>query len=402
LIDVEQLIPRTRFLEELQKQFVMKERYSKHLATFVKLLSAALASAPTAELLGDLSQQLQAETRPHDALLKLFAAVRRLIALAVWFRGERSNWQRWWTETAGQTAVAAANGCSDGEPLVTRVSETLSDHLDRLSTALGEAEPFRAAADALRRTWTAGKQAWKVEKEQETRERIAGALAPLKSLGALAQAQARQAIEDLSTRIATLLDRIQVSERLRFKDARLEKRAGLVVRAGFEPALKVDATLVANTSWLRAVLWAFLFAVREEAVAQRGLDIFPLILLDDPQATFDAEHRHRWAREIAALQQGSSEVQVLLVTYDETFLELIKVDGVAGREAVITSAGPELGCVGIFEGASLARKWSETQRLNTPQAGRDYMNAVRIYVEGMLRLMLRGEGMDVAAPALGK
>lgn len=230
---------------------------------------------------------------------------------------------------------------------------------------------------------------------QEERQAIADKLAPLKALGALADAQARLAIETLSDDIGAILKRIYLTERLTFGGAKLQRRSGLEVRAAFADDLKIDATLVANTSWLRAALWAFLFALREEAIKQFGADPLPLLLLDDPQATFDAEHRHRWALEIVALQRRTPPTQVVLTTYDEVFVELLKIDGVSGREAIIVSAGPELGHVGIFEGASLDRKWQKTSDENTAAAGRDYIGAVRVYVEGLLRLMLRGHAADV-------
>ena len=62
---------------------------------------------------------------------------------------------------------------------------------------------------------------------------------------------------------------------------------------------------------------------------------------------------------------------------------------------------PELGHVGIFEGASLDRKWAKTEAENVPIAGRDYIAAVRAYVEGLLRLMLRGHAADVNWVASG-
>ena len=108
-----------------------------------------------------------------------------------------------------------------------------------------------------------------------------------------------------------------------------------MVRGGFVPDLRMDATVVANASWLRAVLWAFLFALREEAIEQIGEDPFPLLMFDDPQATFDVQHRHRWARYVADLQKGPSNAQIVLATYDETFLDLIKLEGVTGREALM-------------------------------------------------------------------
>ena len=153
---------------------------------------------------------------------------------------------------------------------------------------------------------------------------------------------------------------------------------------------------MANTSWLRAVLWAFLFALRNEAVKQLSGDPLPLLVLDDPQATFDTEHRLRWAREIVALQQQTTQTQVIIATHDEIFVDLVKnFDGIVGRDGIIVSAGPELGHVGLFEGAALERKWAKTQAHKTPNAAQDYISDVRVYVEGLLRLMLRGNAADV-------
>ena len=95
------------------------------------------------------------------------------------------------------------------------------------------------------------------------------------------------------------------------------------------------------------------FALREEGVEQAGSDPFPLLVFDDPQTTFDAEHRHRWAQYIASLQSGLSKAQIIIATYDEGFIEMIKIDGVAGRQAMIAAAGTELGHVGILEGELL-------------------------------------------------
>jgi hypothetical protein len=220
--------------------------------------------------------------------------------------------------------------------------------------------------------------------------------------GSLAEAQARLAIETLSEEIEAILKRMHLSERLAFKGANLQRKAGLQVHGGFAGDLKIDATLVANTSWLRSVLWAFLFALRKEAVNQLGGDPLPLLLLDDPQATFDAEHRRRWAIEIVDLQQREIPTQVILTTHDEIFVELVKnLDGIVGREGIIVSAGPELGTIGIFEGAALERKWARTQEQNTPNAAQDYISEVRNYVEGLLRLMLRGQAADVARATNG-
>ena len=215
----------------------------------------------------------------------------------------------------------------------------------RASDALAKAEPYRKGAEAMRAAWKSGKSAAEIEKELNRREAIAESLTPLKTLGPLAESIAREAIQGLSGRIASLLKRLHLSEQLQFNYARLDRKEGLIVRGAVVPKLRIDATLVANTSWLRAVLWSFLFALREEGVEQAGIDLFPVLVFDDPQATFDSEHRHRWAQYIAALQSVPSKAQIVLTSYDEMFLEMLKVDGMAGRQAMIAAAGPELGHV---------------------------------------------------------
>ena len=254
----------------------------------------------------------------------------------------------------------------------------------------------------MRKAWRAGNTAAQIDLEVTRRTNIANSLAPLKSLRVLCASFAREAIEGLSERISRVLDQIHLTEELRFQSARLESRAGLIVRGEFSRKVRIDATQVANTSWVRAFLWAFLFSLREEAIEQLGSDPFPLLVVDDPQVTFDAHHRHMWARYVVSLQDDPSRVQLILTTHDENFLGLIKDDGITGREALIGAPGPSGEHVEIFEGEALDRKWTEALSKNTPNGGVLYMKAVREYVEGMLKLMLRGQDVDIRYLGIGK
>lgn len=386
------LAPRKCLIADIETRFVNRPRFKKTLATFAGLVADALGRVPSTEL-----ETLAPSTGQLNAIQRLqarIAAVRRLVLLERWHRDHSLAWEAWWADAVDCTSVEATEDAVPGQTAEAR-RETFAAHLIRLSNAISKAEPYRSAADALARAWKHGREARRLQKIQEERESIAGQLAPLKTLGALADAQARLAIETLSEDIGAILKRIHITERLAFMGARLQRKAGLEVHAAFAEDFKIDATLVANTSWLRAVLWAFLFALRQEAVKQLGADPLPMLLLDDPQATFDAEHRHRWALEVLGLQTRSTPAQVILATHDEIFVELLKIDGIRGREAIIVSAGPEIGHAAIFEGAALDRKWKKTTDENTASAGQDYISAVRIYVEGLLRLMLRGHAADV-------
>ena len=397
-----ELKPHVGLIGDLREAFVLRDRYAKCLVRFRALVDGALSDVPPdGPAVSDI-----APTQPDTDVLKKvterITILEWLLALADWFGVSSSGWRAWWkTLAVPETTAPAESRGEKGDAGATLQRESLTVHVSRLSDALATAEPYRTAAAAMRNAWTVGKTTAEIEMEVSRRNEIADSLVPLKGLGSFCEAVAREAIDGLSGRISEVLDRIHLTEQLRFQSARLERKEGLVVRGEFVPELRIDATLVANTSWLRAVLWAFLFSLREEAVEQLGSDPFPLLAFDDPQSTFDAQHRHMWARYVVALQSGPSKAQLLLTTYDENFLDLIKVDGIAGRQALIGAAGSGGKHVAIFEGEALDREWVKALKENIPKVAVSYMIAVREYVEGMLKLMLRGEDSDIPKLVLG-
>jgi len=391
------LIPREALLEDIRKRFIETFRYKTYLVGFGSIVQEALSKAPNGDLPLIITSPTEEPTEGSSTTFELISRLEWLLTLNAWFKTKRNDWISWWNGLVVDKAIKEKEERDDkiGD------REGLTAHLNRLLEALGSAEPYRIAAGEMQKALILGNKVAEIGKEKERREEIAEALSPLKSLGALTESVARQAIDDLSGRISTILDQTYLTDRLRFTKAQLSKKEGVVVRGMFDPELRIDATLVANTSWLRAVLWAFLFSLREEAVEQLGRDFFPFLVFDDPQATFDIHHRHRWAQQVAGLQNSSPKVQVLLTTYDEIFLHLIQVDGIGGRHALIAAAGPEIGHVGIFEGTELDRKWIKAKTENTPTAGRNYLIAARIYVEGILKLLLRGEDPGVSSFVIG-
>ncbi len=398
VLDIE---PRASLIDGIRANFVVKDRYARCLVRLAVLMELALASAPrkalplatappTADGFGELLEDLN----------ERIAVSERLIALAKWFRENSTEWSKWWQLVVAPEVPQGADGTPGGSSSEPQ-SERLMAHLSRLSDALAKAEPYRKAAEALRGAWGSGVIASGLGKEIAQRDAIAESLLPLKGLNAMCEAVARDAIDGLSGRISKLLENILFSDQLQFHSTQLDRKEGLVVRGGFAADLHIDATLVANTSWLRAVVWCFLFALREEAIEQLGADPFPVMAFDDPQSTFDAFHRARWAHYIGDLQRGLAKLQVIITTYDESFLDLIKTDGITGRQALIAAPGAGCDHVTILEGASLDRAWSATQSQNTPKAGVDYLIQVRIYIEGLLKLMLRGEDSGVSKYVLG-
>jgi hypothetical protein len=384
--------PREELAKAFEAAFVAADHYQKYLGKAGVLSKAALEVAPSAEMKGAIAEGPVVLGTEH--VVNRIARVEKLSSLAIWFEVESPDWLKWWNKLVDGDAQPDGN-------ILPSDSETLSAHIARLGKSLGDAEPFRLGAEAMRAAWKQGVSARKIEKERDQRQLIADALDPLKGLGNMAEAQARDALSILSSRIGQIHSANYLSDTLKFDSATLEKKAGLVVRGRLGTELLIDATLVANTSWIRGVLWAFIFALREEAVEQLGSDVFPIMVLDDPQQTFDSIHRHRWAEYIAKLQAKAPGVQVILSSHDEQFLSFLMVDGVTGRQALIASAGAELGHIGVFEGDELDRRWQRVLLDKTQKAAQDYMAAVRVHVEGMLKLMLRGEDVDVPTFVLG-
>ena len=288
-----ELKPHARLTRDLRETFVLKDRYAKCLVRFGALVTSALSDVPPD---GPAVSDIPPTQPDTDVLKKITGRItilEWLLTLADWFRDNSFGWKAWWKTLALPETTSPAESKGAG---AVPGRESLTAHLSRLSNALETAEPYRTAAAEMRNAWTVGKTTAEIDLEISRRNEIAESLLPLKGLGSICEAVAREAIDGLSGRISKVLDRIHLTEQLRFQSARLERKERLVVRGEFVPELRIDATLVANTSWLRAVLWAFLFSLREEAIEQLGSDPFPVLAFDDPQSTFDAQHRHMWAR----------------------------------------------------------------------------------------------------------
>lgn len=392
--------PKTKIDKELRDKYVESKRYSEILTVFAGIASDALASAPSCGL--EPVEKSSDESKLSKLNQKILV-IQRLLDLALWYADNQNQWTEWWHKIVHAKQKEETTTNSQDQPDVQEkdLPECLLEHLDRLSDALEKAEPYRTAAAAMRKSWAAGLIAAEIETELKRRQAVADQLSPLKSLGLFAEAIARETIDGLSDRIANHLKNTLLTEQFRFQSTRLKRKEGLVVRGGFVDEFQIDASLVANTSWIRALLWAFLFALREEAIEQQGDDQFPLMVFDDPQLTFDFAHRHRWAQCVTSLQNSVSQTQVVLTTYDEMFLDLIKISGMTGREAMIAAPSTELPHAGIFEGEFLDRTWAEAESTNTNKAGREYIVKVRQYVEGLLRLMLRGEEAAVLSVVVG-
>ena len=396
------LDPRDQLVHDLRAKFVLRPNYANCLKQFAAIVNAALCNVPSDDTPADRESPLCAEGVLKPVTERI-AMLKRLRVLARWFQTNSGDWTQWWNRLAGQRDDQLAES-ERPAPNSTHESgrESLAAHLCRLEKALSSAQPFREAVTSMRKAWLAGRKTDQIQREIDHRKDVASSLSGLKKLRGLCDSLATEVIEGLSNRIKQILGEIHLEGDLRFQEARLGRRDSLTVLGKLSEEVRIDASQIANTSWIRAFLWAFLFALREEAVSQIGRDWLPVLVVDDPQMTFDAHHRTMWSQYVKSLQEPPSSVQLILATHDEGFLDLIKVDGVTGREALIGAPSTSSSCAQILEGGRLEREWSNAKLRPTPKGCQDYIADVREFAEGMLKQLLRGEDAGIASQSLGQ
>jgi hypothetical protein len=382
---------KSKIISDIRSKFIRNHACSTVLASFESLIEEALSKSPPVDLQFVALIRLNGDA---DKIYEKIEIIESCIVISNWFRHYSNEWIGWWKDTCGLTA--AQDGTDP--PLA---ASPISSVLNRVGEALSKSDPYRRAVELMRKSWLQGKKAAEIQGRLDVREAIAKNCASFKTVGSLAESLAGNTITGLSARIESMLANTLVTEKLKFGKTRLKRKEGLILHGSINEGLHVDATLVANTAWLRAVLWAFIFSLREEAVEQLGFDPMPLFVFDDPQATFDGLHRHRWSQHIAGLQnQSGAKAQVLIFSHDETFLELIQSSGVRGRQAMLLAASDELGAAKIYEGAALQRKWTDETKTAAPN-WQSYVAKVREYIEGLLKMMLRGESILGSSPQHG-
>lgn len=389
--------PREAFLAAANQVFVAGSPFS------TVLTGAATYASDTA---GKIMQSLP--VFPHDThsvdlslpasaaeLLSYIGKMERVVALVAWWQSNRAQFVSGWRQLVG---VADSEGAF---PV-----DSMEGKILALEGAMERAGPLDEIAKALEKAAENADLWLPIFEKQRVREAIAIALAPLKDLRLLVAAQTAGSISALSGRMKDILERIHFKERLSFEDAALEKKS-VQISGSFDPGLRVDASVVANSSWLRAILWAFVLAVREQAIEDLGDNPFPLMLLDDPQVTFDPRNKRKWAEELARLggadSAAASTAQIVVITHERQFFQmLVNTEKLPGQQGLIARLCDASKVARIVHGDSLARAFTEAQTSNDDQKGHDYVLKVRTYLEDLLKIMLRAEGPDIHNQNLDK
>lgn len=335
----------------------------------------------------------QSEPSAALALRESMHGLERLGALVAWWSTNRQAFHDAWA------AIIGRKQADDTYP-----ADSVEGQVVGLEKALAKADPLDELSKSLAAAATAAESWAVIAKQQQVRDDIAEALEDLKDLRFLVGAETASSIASLSGRIKAILERIHLRERLVYEEASLAKKT-VHVGGSFEPDMRIDATLVANTSWLRAILWAFVLALREETIETLGANPFPLMVLDDPQTTFDPRNKRKWAQEIARLanmaRSTAAGLQLFLTTHEREFYQcMVDHEKLTGEQGLIGGVNKASGVATIVNGGNLRRVWQAASDANDDALARDYIKDVRIYCEDLLKFMLRGEGPGIPSLSL--
>lgn len=322
-------------------------------------------------------------------LLAYIQDVERIVSLVSWWDRNRQPFVDSWNALRG---VGDAGGKFP--------ADSLEGKLASLEAALEKAVPLDDLAKAVKDAANEAEKWLVIHTHQLVREAIADALEPLKDLRTLVATETASSISALSGRMKSVLDRIHFKERLSFEDAALNKKKAVQISGSFDHGIRIDASTVANSSWLRAILWAFVLALREQTLEALGANPFPLVVLDDPQVTFDPRNKRKWAEEIARLANGDAAtpetMQLLVVTHERQFFQLlVNIEKLTGQQGLVVRLNAASKVVTVVNGASLARSYQEAKDTGDDALGHHYVFEIRTYCEDLLKIMLRAEGPDV-------
>lgn len=271
---------------------------------------------------------------------------------------------------------------------------SLSSEILKLRAKIDAVGPYRTAAEKFSHALTDINDYNSIVERQKRREAIAEALAPLKKLRALVNWTTRETIDDVSDLVEQVHSEIYNSEALLYAktdihENRSKQSLSFRGRLGAEQNWTIDAAVLANTSWMRGILWSFVFAIRKHAIIREKTCSFPLVLLDDPQITFDPRNQKGWVDWLGGANglRKDFPVQMLVTTHGRGFaLELH-----ASRSIIMAKieSGKWSGLPAKMVLADFARvRFQEMEEQQSDIAARTLIGDIRVLAETLLKLAL--------------
>ncbi len=392
--------------------------------------STTLPVAPVHRLLDELAQELENSSAlklilsaPTDqALVRIRTAAASLTEsspIVGEAEGSPSEKGILAAISGARHAIRLASAWPEAKPILTTVREeilgkrgedgnyaqgTLLHSLEAVRQLAQKAAPIDEAINSFDGAITAHDRWRELEAERELRRRIGAAVEPLKGLTRLVDEEARDALGAVTEGTVELFNRIYAGGELNLSGAIMERRSSLTVEGRFGETL-LDASHIANTSWLRAFLWAFALTLRSHFVEAMGHNPLPLLVLDDPQATFDHCNERQWAQLLAEMattpEHGKPEAQLLVTSHDARLFDLMELHGdFAGRRAAVCGLSPESGVLRVIDGGRHKRCWDSFNADRRPETAQNYIAEVRKITEGKLGIILHVYGIKTSKATL--
>ncbi len=260
-----------------------------------------------------------------------------------------------------------------------------------LNRVIDEVEPFRFSSVSVKEAIKIAEEFNTIVQRQRLREKIARELTPLRSLRKLVNFTTTQTICDVSDTASEIHQQIYNPESLTYKEAQIAERRGkqsLIFQASLEPGLqwKIDASLLANTSWMRGILWSFIFAIRERAINRATVCPFALMVFDDPQMTFDTRNMKGWVGFLGRSEglRKRQKCQLLVTTHSRSFaLDMTPISHI--RMAQIETGRPWCNPSQVVEGDFATVRIEKMEAENSDERARLLIGDIRVLAETLLK-----------------
>ena len=394
---VDKMNPVEAYAIAMQEKFVTDEPFSNILTGLAASAKTLIEGQKGSLPIFKYAEFKSTEDEPESVtkLRSEIHALERLIALVEWWKSARAAFGEAWSALIGKKR-------EDG----TFPSDSAEGKLAVLEQALGHARPLDDLSKHLTNAATAATTWVQIDTAQKTREAIKDALEPLKALRVLVAAETASSIAGLSGTINSICARICLKERLAYEEAVIGRKE-VSVTGSFNAGMRIDAALVANTSWLRAILWSFVFALREETLDAIGFNPLPLVVLDDPQGTFDPRNKRKWAQELVrSANMPIADLlssQLIVTTHERNFYQMmVDHEKFIAQQGLIGGVNKTSGVATVANGGELQRVYDEAKANNDDAKAREYIRKVRIYCEDLIKFMLRSVNNQIPDMTLGE
>ena len=291
------------------------------------------------------------------------------------------NWQQ--SRQAFRNGWACLFSKTEEQSLTTRILQ--------LKGVIEGVEPFQSASEKVELALETAAEYNAIVKRQAMREEIVEALKPLRKLRDLVNLTTLRTINEVSDVAKEIHGRIYNPEALTYENAEVSEfrgRQSLTFQAklGDNRNWRIDASLLANVSWMRGILWSFVFAIRERAINRAGHCPFELMVLDDPQITFDTRNLKGWSQFLGTSDglRQRQPCQLLVTTHSMPFaLEMTAMCDI--QMAAIETGQPWSEPAQVVEGDFAGVRFDKMKAENSDERARSLIGDIRVLAETQLK-----------------